>query len=98
MSKKITKAKIVLILDIFWYRGSDHEIEKTGVKDVIKKSKEEKLLVNICSKQQEFIFGIVKMLLNSSSKDIDIVIYIQQESKSYNECKKLVDEHFLTEK
>ena len=82
----------IIIIDALGYRGSDDEQEKAGIKDVIKK-KDEGFIIH--SKNQELLYGVIKTLLDSRDRHIDLIVYFQSMGRSYQETNDMINQYFF---
>ena len=84
----IVKNKTIIIIDIDSIRGSEDEQRILGVKETISKNKAD---IRLISKQQETLYGIVKDLLGLSLENMDIILYMQSQGKSFNIVNRLLE-------
>ena len=83
----------IIIVDALSYRGSKEEQEIAGIKDVIKKGKDEGHVFN--TKSEEFLYGVIKTLLNSRVQDIHLIVYYQNMWRLYQETNDIVNKYFF---
>ena len=87
-----------IILDVLSYRGSDDEQERIGVKDIIiSKAKDEKDFSGL-SKYQKLMYGIIRALLEMKDENSDLILYCQNEGKSYYDISNLIENYFQDHK
>ena len=89
--------KTVVILDVLSYRGSEDEEVRIGVRNIVNKARNEKAL-SALSKHQLLMYGVIKALLEMKNENLDLILYCQNEGRSYNDISILIKDYFQDDK